>query len=77
MPAGVALKVESRTGANPWAPGDFALVPNQASFNNQLERAVANASVRAKAREIGPGFVANGWTWEQVVQTLVKTLGVG
>lgn len=77
VPAGVALKVESRTGANPWAPGDFALVPNQASFNNQLERAVANASVRAKAREVGPGFVANGWTWEQVVQTLVKTLGVG
>lgn len=76
VPAGVAMKVESRMGPNPWAPGDIALVPNQASFNNQLERAVTNAAVRAKAREVGPAFVANGWTWDQVVEKLVKTLGV-
>lgn len=74
VPPGVAMKIESRLGANPWAPGDFALVPNQASFNGQLERAVTNAAVRAKAREIGPAFVANGWTWDQVVGTLMKTL---
>lgn len=74
VPPGVAMKVESRLGANPWAPGDFALVPNQASFNGQLERAVSNAAVRANAREVGPAFVANGWTWDQVVGTLMRTL---
>lgn len=74
VPSGVALRIESRLGANPWAPGDVALVPNQTSFNNQLERAVSNASVRAKAREVGPSFVANGWTWDQVVETLAKAM---
>lgn len=74
VPPGVAMRVESRLGANPWAPGDYALVPSQTSFNNQLERAVTNAAVRGRAREIGPAFVASGWTWEHVVETLVKTL---
>lgn len=76
VPPGVALKIESRIGANPWVPEDVALVPSQASFNNQLERAVTNAQVRAKAREVGPAFVAKGWTWDEVVEVLLKTLGL-
>lgn len=56
--------------------GGYTIVPDEAHLVQCIERAISDADFVARAREVGPAFVASGWTWDHVAKRLVQTMGL-
>lgn len=54
--------------------GGFVLVPNEEHLRQSMERVIADEDLRRRAREAGPAFVRDRFTWDRVVDGLVKVL---
>ncbi len=69
----VAIRIASQQKPHEKS-GGFVLVPSEEHLRQSMERVIADDELRRRAREAGPALVRGRYTWDRVVDDLLKVL---